>query len=162
MGKAMTTLQRGWSLDNSRWGGIPQRMFEPGRWTRVRLNLDDFAVVPEATGVYAICAAPPGRSLNQTFNANDLFGTLYTAIYTGQGLLRDRFRNHSGTNPMEPIQDARRCFPGRLEFWFLRCDSDEMDEFESALQSCLGPTANRNQKHFKGTVQDPVDAFQSH
>jgi hypothetical protein len=41
------------------------------------------------------------------------------------------------------IEQSQECFRGNLDFWFIRMDNNQINQFEAALIDCFGPTANR-------------------
>ena len=132
-------MRYGWSLQGGSWRRLPTGAL---KWGTVRLTLNDRNAVPNTPGVYAMCAAPPGhkRGGGRGFN---LFKILYAPLYVGQARdLRARFIQHC-KNPKLEIEQCLSCFKGRLDFWFLRLNLDQLDAFEAMLIDCFGPPANR-------------------
>lgn len=127
-------MRHGWSLDNTTWVRLRKR-FGNRHWRRVPFGALHANTVPEAAGVYALCT--PGL-----LGEAGLLGELYNTVYVGRAAdLRRRFLEHSRYPGLE-ISRAIRCFAS-LDYWYATANLDEIDDFESDLISCLGPSANQ-------------------
>jgi hypothetical protein len=132
-------LRHGWSIDSNVWNDLQE---SERRWRAVRLTPADKNVVPKESGIYMICAAPPGYMAPRR-KAGDLFKNLYSPIYIGKSKdLQERFFTHC-TKPKVELEESQICFKGNLDFWFMRLDEDKIDQFEASLIDCFGPPANR-------------------
>jgi len=150
-------MEYGWSLDKSTWNKIPAAVAKGHRWRAVHLTVGNHRTVPQVSGIYVVCAAPPGRRAPLPAGAHDLFRFLYSAIYVGRSDdLRRRFVEHCNS-PKEELAQSQECFDSRLDFWFIREPSDTIAALESVLIACLGPQANRI-SGIRGTLGQPVPA----
>lgn len=132
-------MRHGWSIDRDVWSGLAP---DEHQWRAVRLTPTDRSVVPNESGIYMICAAPPGYTTDRE-RAGNLLQYLYSPIYIGQSKdLQERFSNHCG-NPKPELKRSQLCFRGNLDFWFMRVDQKEIDSVEAVLIDCFGPPANR-------------------
>ncbi len=151
-------LQYGWTLQHVKWSVLPTELVNGDQWRSVQLSMSDVNSVPATSGVYAICACPPGRWRCETNSPNDLFGILYTAIYIGEsGNLQRRFRQHC-QNPKATLRLGRKCYADALEFWFFRLEQENLSAVEAQLIDCLGPPANEVGGSITARVLKPVPA----
>jgi len=133
-------------------------LVKENQWRHVQFDVGDANSVPEQAGVYVICTYPPGQRRSVTLQANNLFATLFTAIYVGKSLnLKQRFRQHCQSTKAE-IQDSRECFADGLEFWFIKLEPNVIASIEALLIDCLGPPANSIRGSINATIQDPIPA----
>jgi hypothetical protein len=105
----------------------------------VPLSIANAPVVPDGSGVYAICVTT--ATLRELREAT-IFSAFCTALYVGQARgLRRRFSEHcAADNP-----DLRRGLSifAPAEFWWCQMDPEHLNEFETRLIECFGPPANR-------------------
>lgn len=127
-------MTHGWSLVGMEWARLVELTAKTD-WRRVKLGDLYRDSVPARLGTYAICTPVPGMS-------HGPFEKLYNAVYVGKGVLRDRFLQHCN-NPGDELRRAKECFGDRLEFWFTQVRSPIMDELETRLYQCLGPSVNK-------------------
>lgn len=127
-------MSHGWSLDRKDWVGLSE-LLAGRQWSHVRLGELYRDSVPQKSGLYVLCTAPP--DLN-----GKAFLRLYNSVYVGKAtILRRRFIQHC-MNPSPDIAQAMLCF-GDLEFWFTLCREEQLDILEGRMYQCLRPSANR-------------------
>lgn len=132
-------MRYGWSIDQETWRKLER---DKSQWRAVRLTATDKNVVPKDSGIYMICAAPPGYRLMGK-RSGDLLQYLYSPVYIGKSTdLQERFSSHCNQPKLE-LEQSQSCFNGNLDFWFLRMSRNEIDYYETKLIDCFGPPANR-------------------
>lgn len=132
-------MRHGWTLKQHEWDCLLP-VIRGTQWSKTWLHPLYQDSIPECLGVYAICATPRIRNLDQ-----DLFNSLYNVIYIGKvdkGTLHRRFLQHCN-QPKPDIVMAKRCFGNNLEYWYTEVDLDRINELEARLIGCFGPPANR-------------------
>lgn len=145
----------GWSIDPQHWVRL-REVAADLRWRKVILNSMETGSVPDKAGVYAICS----RTNWEASCCRGLFGDCYSPLYVGQtGDLRRRFREHCGSHTMGPINALKRCYAGRLEFWFAEVPIRDSEVIEGLLIQCFGPPANRNEGRIRARLRDPMPAI---
>ena len=135
-------MRYGWAIKHTLWSSLPEQLVKGGEWRRVQFGLSDANSVPPESGIYALCAAPPGRARSVQPTHNDLFGVLFTALYIGRTRnLNQRFIQHC-SHPKPEIELIRSAFQESLEFWFHRLNSKDVVAVEAQLIDCFGPPGN--------------------
>jgi len=130
-------LRYGWPLHQVDWRNLPTDLVKSMSWKSVILGHSEVRSVPSESGVYMMCAKPP-----LTTSESAPFGLLYEAIYVGESInLKRRFREHLNT-PSNKVNEARKCYPASLTFWYHLADSQQIKQIESLMIQCLGPPAN--------------------
>ena len=131
-------MRKGWSLDPDQWQ-LCVSLLTGTQWGKCFLESLYRDVVPEASGVYLICARPQkiGRR----------FPELYEVVYVGQDgvSLRRRFLEHCN-RPKPEIARLRRCYYMPLDYWFCQAPSEMLSRLEGVLIDSFGPPANLQRK----------------
>ena len=150
-------MDRGWSIDIDDWQALEMALLKSKIWKRVLLTTNDQSLVPEAPGVYAICARPP---IGNRHDGKTLFHHLASPLYIGRSEwnIKSRFLNHcQNRNPQ--LRRAKQCFHSvQLYFWFVELPRNLVKEAEARLIKCFGPPVNKRAGTITGTIKAPIDA----
>lgn len=157
----MTT--KGWSLNTEDWQTLEALFREHNGWIpwrSVTLNLNHRFLVPDAPGVYGICATPPFTTgiREAKGNVQTMFQELAVPLYVGmsESSLQRRFSDHC-QRPSDGLKKAKRCYSQvKLTFWFAELTQEHIRLAEGLLIKCFGPPVNQVQGTIKGTVGNPI------
>lgn len=129
----------GWSPSRELWSELSV-VAHGLDWRRVDMNLNRADGVPrEETGVYLICAGPPGGIFSQL--------APYTVLYAGQVKsqsrgFRTRFREHI-RHPRPNLRLYMSCYQPRVDFWYaMASDPERIDALEILLIDIFNPPCN--------------------
>ena len=150
-------MRKGWSIDPDEWSGLTQALQPTSTWNVVMLTPNEREMVPDAPGVYAICAPPP---IGHDTSSRTMFSSLASPIYIGRSELsiRSRFLAHCKSDDPD-LRVAKRCYNiGRLRFWFTELPTTPIRDVEWWLIRCFGPPVNRQDGTIPGRIGTPVDA----
>lgn len=152
-------MRHGWSIEREPWAKLSKYQINGNRWRSVQFTSADSNSVPSESGIYALCTPPPTTiRRNRRRSPNDLLGILFTAVYIGQTTdLHRRFVQHC-MRPKPEIRQIRQVFAERLEFWFCRMKSSEIEAAEMQMIDCLGPTGNLRRGHIPVEILPPEPA----
>lgn len=126
-------MRYGWSLEETRWKPLWLAM-SGFQWNFVSLLQINASLLPEACGVYMICA-----SAIRTPEPVQV-PPLYNAIYVGRSNnLRTRFGQHC--MGYGEVPQAKRTFR-ELDFHYTVVPEGDSKRLESLLIDALGPSAN--------------------
>ena len=132
-------LAGGWSPERALWLEL-ERVSGTYSWRCVNLDSTRAHQIPKESGVYLICASPPG-SLATEISA-------YTVLYAGQVNsskrgLRTRFLDHI-QRPDPKLRLFLECFFPSVHFWFtLENEPSRINELESILIGTFNPPCNK-------------------
>lgn len=136
-------IRYGWSLEAADWE-LVHSVMQPDSWNKTYLEPDYENRVPEAVGVYMLCAKPRGP-----LETRDIYNVLYVGKTTN---LRNRFQDHQTGRNSSPLIKRCKVIYSRMQFqWMVMpgTTNSEPDAWmrhaEQALIGALGPPANRNQ-----------------
>lgn len=133
-------MRYGWSHSARDWAALNALGFTSREWCRTPFVYPNAIRVPGSPGVYAIGSRPP----TLLHDVGLPFAKLYTLLYVGQSSnLRRRFSDHSRAGSQ--LRDTIGAVFSSLDFWWMTCPQESLDEFEARLIVAFGPTANRNQ-----------------
>lgn len=129
----------GWTPSRELWSEL-STVAQGLIWRRVDMNLNRADGVPkEKTGVYLICAGPPGETFSQL--------SPYTVLYAGQVKsrsrgLRTRFREHI-RHPQPKLRLYMACYQPRVDFWYaMASEPERIDALEILLIDIFNPPCN--------------------
>ncbi len=145
--RRVTEMDYGWSLDRTDWERVERICddISPGPWRRVPLHRNSSSGVPDAAGIYVICAKPADQF-------RGFFPSLYSALYVGKAtLLRNRFKTHC-RQPKDLLVRAKRCFNFQLDFYFRTTRESEISALEGALIECLRPSVNERRGYITAEI----------
>ena len=130
-------IRYGWPLYSLDWEALPPEVQGDAQWQSSPLGYASRRSIPPTTGVYMMCVRPPAfRTMAAPFD------DLFQVIYVGRARnLRNRYAQHLNT-PSPKVRAARVAYSDSLRFWFLHIPAERISYVESALISCLGPSAN--------------------
>ena len=138
----------GWSLRRQDWQTLDKIL--DGRVTsKVHFAKMSLPLIPESSGIYVICLRP-------VKNGAGFLGHLYNSLYVGQSNnLRKRCKEHlsGGT----AVEDLKNTFP-LLDFWYVVCESDDMNFLEKKIYDVLSPVSNRISPPLSARVGLPTSA----
>ena len=146
-------MRYGWVDVREEWDRL-EAICPDLKWRKVLLSSNHKSSVTDKAGIYIIAAPPPGEAKRLAG------GKLYNAVYIGQATnIATRFSDHC-VRPSPAVARIKRCWKGRLDFWFSIVDEERLDEVEALMIDCFGPTANLQSgaKAIKGKVGAPVPA----
>ena len=150
-------MNRGWSIDHRDWEALKQALPQPETWNSVLLTQIDQSMVPEGSGVYAICAKPPNATGP---DQRTMFHSLASPLYIGssESNIKSRFLAHCRT-PSSQLLRAKSCFCRvPLIFWFIELPVGTVRNAEAWLIKCFGPPANKRAGTITGTFRPPIEA----
>ena len=128
----------GWTADAKLWQEL-HRIAANYSWARIAFDSNLAVNVPEAPGVYLICAHPPYPT--------KLGRAAYTVLYAGKvqrppRTLRARFLEHC-KRPKPALRPFLLCFHPNVHFWWSSiADAEEVDQIETLLIESFNPPAN--------------------
>lgn len=150
-------MRKGWTIDPVHWEQLATLLGTRANWTSVILTTTASSMVPNRSGVYAICVRPP-IATSPTHAA--FFSELATPIYIGRSKsnIRDRFLKHCRSADLD-LYGAKLCYSESiLRFWFIELPRDHVHNVEAALIDCFGPSVNRRSETIEAQILPPVDA----
>ena len=150
-------MDKGWSIDKEDWQALEKALLKAKIWKSVLLTTNDQSLVPETSGVYAICARPPiaTKQERKTF-----FHCLASPLYIGrsESNIKLRFLEHC-QNKNWQLRRAKQCFRTvKLNFWFVELPRNFVKDAEARLIKCFGPPVNKRAGTIPGTIKAPVRA----
>ena len=140
-------MRYGWTLEKQQWDHL-LTVVSGTSWSNTKLDQLYRDIIPEGSGVYAICGTVPDAT-------QCLLKALYNIFYVGQSKsLRRRFLEHCN-RPQRGITEVKQCFGEDLDYWFTEVNLDRIDELEACLIDCFGPPANRIRGRIPARVGTP-------
>ena len=128
--------RNGWSPNKKFWEELTS-IDKNLTWKCVNLDKKRKHLVPGDTGVYLMCAHPPGNVMKAL--------KLYTVIYAGQVKkrgLQTRFLEHIN-QPDSKLGMFLKCYYTTVDFWFaLVHEQTEIDRLETLLIETFNPPCN--------------------
>jgi hypothetical protein len=124
-----------WSLNINDWDTLAET-FREFPVKHFRFQTASLPLIPSGSGVYMVSLSP-SRPAHQ----NELLSRLYNVVYVGQAVnLQTRCRKH--LQGATSVGEALRAFHS-LDFWFLECPSEQMNEIEKRIYDVISPMSNR-------------------
>lgn len=132
----MVATPTNWSLSDEPWQVLRDLLkFEPLSWSYAPFHQGAANAVPEAPGIYLVCARPVASLSTSTPH-------LLNVLYVGQASssIRERFNYHLSANAKTKMKKARKVFSGNLSFYWT--ETSRFREIEMLIYDAFGPPIN--------------------